>query len=146
MLNPTYPQPGHTRTHEASHRQRGHNTHNDETTDPTNSRATRYSTLNDTMISVIPCSHVKAGRRTQRSTKTNTRHTHDPHDEQTGAKDDEKTETDRNGITTKTIRLDTIGTIHRGCHDANRAHYEPRMTNRTKATMRQTSVEVTRSE
>ena len=75
-----------------------------------------------------------------------TRHTHDSHDEQTGAEDDEQTETDRNGITTKTIRLDTIGILRRGCHDAYRAHYEPRMTNHTKATIRQTSVEMTRGE
>ena len=53
-----------------------------------------------------------------------TKHTPDSHNEQTGAKDDEQTETCRNGITPKTIRLDTIGALRRGCHDAYRTHYQ----------------------
>ena len=52
------------------------------------------------------------------------KHTHNSHDEQTGTEDDEQTETCSSGITTKTIRLDTIGALRRGCHDAYRAHYE----------------------
>ena len=42
---------------------------------------------------------------------------HDSHDEQTGAKNDEQTETCRNGTTTKTIRHDTIGALRSGYHD-----------------------------
>ena len=57
-------------------------------------------------------------------TKGFTKHTHHPHDEQTGAKDDEQAETGRDGITTKTIRGDTIGALRRGYHDAYRADYE----------------------
>ena len=53
-----------------------------------------------------------------------TKHTHDSHDEQTEAEDDERTKTCRNGTTTKTIRLDTIGALRRGCHDAYRTRHE----------------------
>ena len=53
-----------------------------------------------------------------------TKHTHDFRDEQTGAKDDEQTETFRNGLAKTTIRLDTIGARRRDCNDAYRAHYE----------------------
>ena len=53
-----------------------------------------------------------------------TKHTHDFHDEQTEAKDDEQTETCRNGITTNTTRIDTSGARRGGCNDAYRDLYE----------------------
>ena len=53
-----------------------------------------------------------------------TKKTQDFHYERTRAEDDEQTETFRNGITTRTVQLDTIGARRRGCNDAYRTHYE----------------------
>ena len=118
MPDTTYSQPGHTKLHIG----------NDDTMRITIRQRSRRT--HDAIDTKLPRTAPTEGL---------TKHTHDSYKEQTGAKDDEQTKKYRNGTTTETVRLDTIRTLRRGCHDAYRAHYEPRMTKHTKTTIRQTT-------